>query len=395
MKQVLTRSFIAVLAGTYFLSVGVAFGFFRFVLPSGTSDLTSPVGEDQEQVGQDFGDLLLDIAPGAPRTEACPLSGELFTTVEREAWEKRRPLLVMVENHQESRPQSALSMADVVYESVAEGAITRFMAAFYCEAISHDIIIGPVRSARTYFLDWASEYSQNPLYAHVGGANEPGPTDALGQIQRYGWGLENDLNQFSLTVKECWRDYSRLDHPVATEHTMYCSSEALWKVAERRGWAALGEDGKHWEDTFTPWKFADPKPETPQATTIAFDFWSDYKDYAVRWEYDSASNTYRRFNGGNAHTDRNTGNQLEFRVVVVQFTRERGPVNDLKHLLYDTIGSGKALIFQNGQAIDATWAKKSRLSRTVYFDSSGREIEFARGKIWIHNLPAGQKVDYR
>ena len=89
--------------------------------------------------------------PKAPKTEACPLNGEKRTKKAREFWEKRRPLAVMVENHTEARPQSGLSSADVVYEAVAEGGISRFMALFYCNL--SDTQVGPVRSARTYFLD--------------------------------------------------------------------------------------------------------------------------------------------------------------------------------------------------------------------------------------------------
>lgn len=395
MKQILTKSFVAVLMGAYLFSTAAAWGVFRFVIKGTTPpDLTAPLTEELGQAGQDFGDLLLDIDPAAAKNAPCPINGELYTEVEKDAWVKRRPMLIMIENHQESRPQSGLSTADVVYESVAEGAITRFMGVFYCDAISHDIIIGPVRSARTYFLDWASEYSKNPIYVHVGGANLPGKANALGQIEDYGWGGENDLNQFALTVKECWRDYSRLDHPVATEHTMYCSSEALWKAAGNRGWEAISEDGDDWTKTYTAWKFADPQPETPQATAIEFDFWTDYLDYRVKWEYDSTSNLYRRINGGQNHLDRNSNLQLDTRVVVVQFTRETGPIDEAKHLLYGTTGSGKALIFQNGQVVQGTWAKKNRLSRTVFYDSRGKEMEFARGKIWIHNLPSSQTVNF-
>src|SRR3989339_1542901 len=102
-----------------------------------------------------------------PKTEECPLNGEMLSKTEKKIWEGQRPLGIMVENHKEARPQSGLSSADVIYEVVAEGGITRFMAIFYCNL--SDVQVGPVRSARTYFLDWLGEY--DALYAHVGGAN--------------------------------------------------------------------------------------------------------------------------------------------------------------------------------------------------------------------------------
>src|SRR5436190_597458 len=90
-----------------------------------------------------------------PKTEPCPLNGILYSKQQRDWWEKHRPLGVMIENHEESRPQSGLSFADVVYEAVAEGGITRFMAVYYCQDAP---VVGAVRSARTYFLDFISEY---------------------------------------------------------------------------------------------------------------------------------------------------------------------------------------------------------------------------------------------
>src|SRR3989344_4698891 len=70
--------------------------------------------------------------PNDPKTESCPLNGVKRTKKARDFWERRRPLAVMIENHTEARPQSGLSSADVVYEAIAEGGITRFMALFYC-----------------------------------------------------------------------------------------------------------------------------------------------------------------------------------------------------------------------------------------------------------------------
>lgn len=356
------------------------------------SQMTSPLADYQKEEAKS---QILDIEPGAPKIAPCPLNGEMYTQTEKDAWTKRRPMTVMIENHLDSRPQSGLSSADIVYESIAEGGITRFMGVFYCDAVSQDLTLGPVRSARTYFLDWASEYAKNPIYVHVGGANTPNKANALGQIEQYGWGGENDLNQFALTVKECWRDYNRLGRTVATEHTMYCSSEALWKVAEKRGWPAVGQDGNPWDIKFVSWKFADPKAiATPKATNISFDFWKDYKDYAVSWSYDATLNAYLRTNGGVAHVDKNTDKQIAVRNLVVMHTKETGPIDDHMHMLYGTIGTGTATIFKNGDVVEAKWSKKDRTSRTIFTDAKGKEIEFARGKIWIENLAIGAKVNY-
>ncbi len=327
--------------------------------------------------------------PSEPRTEECPLNGNKHTKKAKEFWEKRRPLAVMIENHAESRPQSGLSSADVVYEAVAEGGITRFMALYYCNL--SDIQVGPVRSARTYFLDWLGEY--DALYAHVGGANTPGPADALGQIIRY---EVKDLNQFSIGFPVFWRDYQRLGHPVATEHTMYSTTQKLWGIGAKRGWTATDSAGIKWDETFTPWKPKDDKGGS-STTKITVNFWENQSVYQVVWNYDSVTNSYKRDNGGESHIDLNNKTQLAPKVVVVQFERESNANDGYPgnvHLLYQTSGTGKALFFQDGNVTEGKWVKKSRTSRTKYIDSKGNEIEFNRGQIWIQTVPEGSKVSY-
>ena len=367
---------------TYFLSAALSFAFW----PSSTT-LLSP-----DAITDSSGQPTMD--PGEPRTEKCPLNGAMHTKTEKTLWETRRPMAIMVENHKESRPQSGLSKADIVYEAVAEGGITRFMAIYYCDAAFGDHTIGPVRSARTYFLDWASEYSKYPIYVHVGGANTPGKANALGQIGDYGWAGENDLNQFGLSVKECRRDYNRLDHPVATEHTMVCFTKSLWGLADKRGWSATGEDKELWSQTFTPWKFTDKASVSGEpATQITFDFWEDFTEYRVNWQYIADKKVYQRTNG-QVHIDKNTDQPLETKTVMVQFVKETGPIDDLKHMLYGTTGTGKAIVFTNGQAEELTWKKKSRLDRTVFYDFKGKEYNFQPGKIWIEAVPAGNTISY-
>lgn len=336
------------------------------------------------------GDVTED--PKEPRTESCPLNGAMFTKKAKDNWVKRYPLAVMIENHQESRPQSGLSFADVVYEAVAEGGITRFMAVYLCNL--PDVQVGPVRSARTYFLDWLSEY--NALYAHVGGANTPGPADAISQIVRY---KIMDLNQFGIGFPTFWRDYQRLGRSVATEHTMYSTTNKLWDyAATKKGWVNGSTNSGVWEKSFVQWKFKDPASSgVGQAVKINVDFWSSFTDYSVTWDFDSTCNCYKRSNSGVPHNDLDNNQQLSAKNVVVQFEKEShandGYENNV-HLIYGTTGSGKALIFQNGQVIEGKWTKTSRLTRTKYTDSKGTEISFNRGVIWIQTVPEGAKVSY-
>ena len=360
------------------------------------------------QIGEGGG-LVID--PGEPKDQPCPINGKLFTKTERAAWEQRRPLFVMIENHTDTRPQSGLAQADAVYEAVAEGGITRFGAVFYCGAIAKDIKLGPVRSARTYFLDWASEYNF-PLYIHVGGGNcsrDEGTKQctsdpramAIEQIEKYGWGGSkgNDLNQFSIGYPTFWRNYERLGRTVATEHTMETTTEKLWAVGEKRGWKAEGNNGEEWSKKFIQWVFTGPSTSSGQAergtvNNISFEFWEGYQDFAVRWEYNLQTNLYSRIMGGEPHKDLETGTQITASVIAVQFVKEEGPVDIHKHMIYGTTGKGDALVFQNGQAIKAKWQKADRIARTKFTDERGKEISFVGGQMWIEVVPAGNTVEY-
>lgn len=370
---------------TYSASTSLSYSIFNSVNKSTTSksqegaasSLPSAVNEVDEEAGQ-------------PKTESCPLNGSMHTQKARESWEKRRPLAVMIENHTEARSQSGLSTADVVYEAVAEGGITRFMALYYCNL--KDVQVGPVRSARTYYLDWLGEY--DALYAHVGGANTPGPADALGQIIRY---KVKDLNQFSIGFPVFWRDYQRLGHPVATEHTMYSTTKKLWEVGAKREWAATDSAGLRWDKNFVSWKFKDDQAGGGTATKIRVPFWESQSGYDVEWSYDAASNSYKRKNGGESHTDLDNKTQLSPKVIVVQFEKESNANDGYPgnvHLLYGTVGSGKALVFQDGRATEGKWTKASRTKRSKYTDLNGKEISFNKGQIWIQTVPEGSKVTY-
>ena len=358
----------------------------------------------------------LNIDPSAPRTAECPINGAMYTTAEQKVWETRRPLFVMIENSVDARPQSGLGSADVVYEAVAEGGVTRFGAVFYCGVARADTIVGPVRSARTHFVNLASEYNY-PLYVHVGGANcssaDGGKTcttdkrvQALEQLSSYGWvgRTGNDLNQFSIGFPTFWRDYERMGRTVATEHTMYSSTEKLWKYASgTRGWTNLAPEDMmpknaklDWKDSFTKFTWKDDAAESARGDVakISFGFWESYHDFDVTWTYDKTANTYARTNGDAAHKDRNDDKQFTAKSVLVQFTKELGPLDDHKHMLYEVIGTGKGILFQDGTATEITWSKKDRESRTIFKDGTGKAVAFNRGTLWVEILPTDNTVTY-
>lgn len=360
------------------------------------------------------------ISFSGPKTEICPLNGALFTKEEKDIWSARRPLTVVIENHADARPQSGLNNADIVYEVVAEGGITRFLGVFYCAAVKgaeSKYDIGPVRSARTYFLDLASEYSDFPLYVHVGGANCSAPMDpatgrsagpcttnkkaqAIEQIQDYGWsnkGTWSDLSQFSLSYKVCRREPERTGSVKDTEHTMYCSSKELWNIAQERGLTNLTEINKtSWDKKFVPWSFKakDQPRANPDAKSFSFDFWSGYKDYSVTWTYDAAGNRYLRTNGNQAQIDFNDNQQLSAKNVIVQYVKESRSIDTHLHNLYELIGKGNGLLFRNGEKLKITWSKANRTSKTIFRDEAGQEINLVPGNIWVEILPLSSAVTY-
>ncbi len=343
-----------------------------------------------ENSTNDYQALTFD--PNAAKTEACPLNGVMYGKDQKDWWSKHRPLGVMIENSTDARPQSGISLADITYEAMAEGGITRTMNVFYCQDAG---IVGPVRSAREYFLQFISEYGNYPLYAHVGGANTPGPANALGMIDDYGWNGYNDLNQFSIGFPTYWRDENRLGHDVATEHTMYSTTSKLWTVGEQRGLTNVGKDGKAWDDGFVEYAFKDDAPASaPTASTIHVPFWG-YDGYDVDWTYDKTNNLYLRKNGGAAHMDRNTHKQLSVKDIIILFMKEsraNDGYTDNEHLIYDTKGTGNALIFMDGKEIKGTWKKTDRTSRTMLFDTSGNEVKFDRGHLWFEIVGTDEQV---
>jgi hypothetical protein len=409
----------SVYLGVLLVTLGLSYYLFGMLAPSGSNPITGNKSiasvSPTQTVKKTTGYIDLEGA----RDQVCPINNTLHTQAEKDIWSTRRPLLVMIENHSDSRPQSGLSNADIVYEAVAEGGITRFMGVFYCNAgrvSTNKYDVGPVRSARTYFLDIASEYADYPLYAHVGGANCSAPKDpttgtsgacttdpralAIEKIGTYGWtnkGTWGDLDQFSLSYKVCRREPERTGTTKDTEHTMYCSTQELWNTGKDRGLTNLTlVSNKSWDKNFRPWVFK--QKDTPNSaatvTGLSFEFWPGYKDYSVAWKYDAPSNTYLRSNAGKSHIDFNSGEQITTKNVVIQFAKETRSLDVHLHNLYEVIGSGKGVVLQNGVKQDITWSKASRTARTTYKDSSGKDFSFVPGNVWVEILPIGTNVSY-
>ena len=395
---------IASFFGLYLISTGISLLVFTYVL-GGTGGVVDTTSQKRARI-----DL------SKPKTEECPINGAMFTKAEKDIWETRRPIAAVIENHAESRPQSGLSKAEVVYEAVAEGGITRFLGIFYCGTIAEEVKVAPVRSARIYFVNMAAGYGNYPIFLHQGGANNfcpscPGGVKPRGQVDRtvdayaaldkLGWrnGQHgNDMDGgFNVGFPVVLRDQYRISsEPAAWEHSVVASLDEVYNEAKKRGFNFEDEDGVAWNEDFRMWKFEDGKASSsPTASAISFGFWDGKSEYDVEWKYDSASNMYKRFNGGSEHKDWEFDKpQLATSNVIIMFSKEKSMVDAEGHQYYEVIGKGDALIFKNGEVLEGTWEKDSQLDREVFYDTNGDEITLTRGPVWVEILPAGNEVSY-
>ena len=284
----------------------------------------------------------------------------------------RHPLAIIVENQVDARPQSGLDKASIVYEAFAEGGITRFLALFSSFDAEK---VGPVRSIRTYFVDWA--HGLSAYLAHVGGN-----IDALDKIK-----VEKsyDLDQFAYSTPY-WREYAA---GLATEHTMYTSTSKLWQQAAKIGYPTA--------NNFTSYKFKDDPVDAeaaalPASQKISINYLSS--TYNVDFQYDQASNSYRRFIAGKLQIDNISKNQISPKNVVVMTVSRRAMktrINEAGYVM-TTVGSGKAQIFLDGKTIVGTWKKTSASDREIFYDEKGQEITFNRGQFWISVIPPESSV---
>jgi hypothetical protein len=292
-----------------------------------------------------------------------PLTGAALSD---EAPTKRHVTAVMIENSPDARPQSGLKDAGVVYEAIAEGGITRFLA-LYQE--SRPGLIGPVRSVRPYYVEWAAAY--DAAVAHIGGSAR-----ALGMIRSGNYGL--DIDQF-FNAGAYWRASDR-----RAPHNVYTNFDNLDQLVASKGKTS---------STFTPIeRKEDEKSKAPNATHINLPISSAW--YDIDYDYQAETNSYLRKVGGEAHNDRE-GGQIQPKVVVaiqVSMTRE---MEDGYREQIATTGSGKAYIFQDGAVTEAVWQRPDVKNQISFVDTAGKPLKLNRGQTWITALPSNRTPSWQ
>jgi hypothetical protein len=275
-------------------------------------------------------------------------------------------LAVVVENHPDARPQAGLSEADVVYETVAEGGITRFLALYQTQATT---AIGPVRSARTYFAQLANDWQA--VFAHVGGNS-----DALANIKSQKYPELLDVDEF-FQASTFQRVSSR-----AMPHNTYTSVKRLRNF--------LANSGARSFIPKSPWTF---KAENPTLTGASLGLSIDFsqKSYLVGWQYQAKTNSYLRTIAQQIDRDENNQQPIEAKNILVQFVKTVPTQTD-------TIGSldmelntqGEAVVFLDGKVINGKWQYHNQQTKFLTLDN--QEIALNPGVVWVEMVPEERKA---
>ena len=288
----------------------------------------------------------------------------------------RRPVAIMINNIKRALPQSGISQADVLYETLAEGDITRLVGVFQDFDAEK---IGPIRSTRHYYLNLA--FDHDAIFIHHGGS--PQAFEAINNLK------PANLNTLSyLESIMAWRDPVRSKQKGMYEHSLYTSAEGIMK-----GWESVGYRNEVQEDLKHKLSFADEEwtPQGQEANTVVVPF---SNGYVTKFQYDSGSGVYKRYQSDQPHIDENNGQQLEFKNIIIQYTNIRLIPGDAEGRRdVELVSSGEGLYITNGSATPITWSKNGYNIPTEFKDSQGNTLKLNRGKTSISIFPSNKQIE--
>lgn len=313
-----------------------------------------------------------NIIKKTPKKFYSPLTG---VEVADSAATKRAVTGIMIENSPDARPQSGLKDSGVVFEAIAEGGITRFLAIYQEQ---QPTLIGPVRSVRPYYVDWIAAFDAS--VAHIGGSY-----NALQEVRN---GQYRDIDQF-FNSGAYWRAKDRY-----APHNVYTSFDRLNALNAQKGYLESNFTGfPRVPVTTKKTTKKDSKVATPEvATSIQVDI-SGFS-YNSSYAYDVTNKTYLRSQAGAPHTDREAGQITPHVVIVIKVPTKIG-FEDGNREQMTTIGSGEAHIFQNGTHTAGTWKKDSKKNQIKFLDGAGKEIPLERGQTWITAIAPNKSVSWQ
>lgn len=280
-----------------------------------------------------------------------------------------RPIAVMIDNHKAALPQGGLNNAYLVYEIIVEGGESRLMALFKGQDVEK---IGPVRSARHYFLDYALE--NDAIYVHYGWS-------PLAQSDISTLGV-NNINGISESVTSFWRTKDK-DAP----HNVATSTDKILEIANKKNYRTTSS-----KESVLNYVIDDVNLEDGiEANTIEIPYSTSNK---VKYEYDPNTRRYQRFSKGIEETDWSTGEFITTKNIIITFAGNT-TLNDEENVgrqNLHNIGELEGYYITNGKAIKITCEKTTRSAQTVYKDLEGNEIKVNDGNTYIQICPLNAEV---
>jgi len=288
-----------------------------------------------------------------------------------------RPVAVMIENSPAARFQSGLIDADIVFEVVDEGGVTRYVAVF---SSTDAKIMGPVRSARIYYAEIARSF--DPIYLFWGTYNEAYPVLKNMDMDL----LDANSDAYVPYTNAGWRDYSRSD---VNWSSAFIDIKGIKEDAAEHGYSLEGGQ--------SPMKFKLDAADSERGsiTDIAIDI--SLPAYLIDFKYDKTKNKYFKSVAGDPHLDFDSGEQLSLNNVIVLVTAIEGPVDAAGHMAVRTCGThatGTAYYFMDGDVVEGTWGRSSIFDPFEFKDSNGNPVLFNRGSTWVCMIPGIDRLTY-
>ncbi len=285
-----------------------------------------------------------------------------------------RPLAVMIDNNVGYDTHAGLQDSYINYEIIVEGGYTRIMALFKDRDVS---LIGPVRSSRHYFLDYALE--SDTIYAHYGWS-----TFAENDIKTLG---VNNIN--GLTADSAyWRDKK-----IAAPHNVFTSTETLYKYAESKNYDTKTDDWKLLNYSPDEINFKGPKKDkktgevSDDPRIVANSLSLKYSNnQTTSYTYDSENKYYLRFMDEKQHLDKTTRQQLHYKNIIIEKV-ENYDLDSYGRQDLETVGDGEGYYITNGYALPITWQKANRDSKTIYKYLDGSKVVVNDGNTFIQIIP--------
>ena len=286
------------------------------------------------------------------------------------------PIMIMLDSSPEARVyHSGLFEAEVVYEALVEGGATRLMA-LYSGAPSSQII-GPIRSARPYFVEIAAGWEA--FYWHAGGS--PEGLELIKKVDVI------DLNEISgLGPIYFWRDKN-----IARPHNLFTDSNSIKMALADFELGAIPTEKLIWQ-----WEDEDLSSlNFPLAGNVYIDF-SEGVVYDSAYIYNQEDGLYYRDYGGGAHIDKEIGRQITTANIIIQkIPQEKYYPSGLGRLNLNVTGEGEALFFRDGVVIEGSWRKTDQNSQTQWLDTEGNVYKLKPGNTWVEIVPGDRQVNFQ